>query len=497
MKRRRRAATRGPWAFKSIPFFTPTGPPEVLPLSYPPRFGFAPIPFLTVALVASFAQAQTTSSSPAATPTAAPAAPVDPAPPVPAGETPRYTPGPGTPFLSLPPTKIGGLTVSGQPGRGFTIETDDGRYSLNLQGRFQLRDTLNDAEGEQAGKEKDVWTNQLNIKTVRLILDGHLLSPHIDYFIQFAFGGTDDAGATSQSASPIYDAFLDFTYLRDLNLRAGQFFVPFDRARTIRESALQLVDRQQVVNELSLNRDVGLKLFSDNLFGLNGVLGYALGVFNGGGINNFNGKALGLLYTGRVVIKPFGSFDDDIEGDLNRLSSPRLAIGGAVAYNQHTVLAQSTFGNVLTLGSVNYLNADADLVFKTHGFSFLAEYLYRQSELGPGEFSQTTKPSGSEVSTTINQWARNGQGYLVQAGYMFTDFFEVVGRFDQLFATGNTDPTLVKLAQTQGREGGGGFNFYLNHHQLKIQADYFNYWGPTNVPDSGRNQVRLQLDVSI
>jgi len=275
-----------------------------------------------------------------------------------------------------------------------------------------MRDTLNGAESELDGKARTTFTNQVNVKTVRLFLDGHLLSPSIDYFIQFAFGGGDVAPGTSQSVSPILDAFLDFTFLRDLNVRAGQFFVPFDRARMIRELALQFVDRQQVVNELSLNRDIGIKLFSDDLFGLHGILGYSAGVFNGGGINNFSPKTLGLLYTGRLVIRPFGLFDDDIEGDLNRLRNPRLSIGGAVAYNQHTTLSQSTFGSVLTLGALNYLNADADLVFKIRGFSLLAEYIYRQGS--PDDFSQTTpSTTAGKPPTTSSQWARNGRGYLV------------------------------------------------------------------------------------
>ena len=53
----------------------------------------------------------------------------------------------------------------------------------------------------------------------------------------------------------IYDAFLDWKAHRDISVKAGQFFVPFDRLRTVREFALQMGDRPRPVAELTLDRD--------------------------------------------------------------------------------------------------------------------------------------------------------------------------------------------------------------------------------------------------
>jgi hypothetical protein len=414
-------------------------------------------------------------SSPVASSQAKPA-------PVPAGETPLPS------GENLPPSVVlPGLAISGAPGKGFTISTNDGRYSLNVRARFQVRDTGVDLENN--------WTNQLNIKTLRLIFSGHLFSPNIGYFLQLA-EGQGDFDTAIQSTSPIYDAFVEFTQLRDLSVRVGQFFVPFDRARTIREYALQFVDRQQVVNELNLDRDVGVRAFSDDLGGLHGLLGYSLGVFSGKGKDRLGQLTPGLLYLGRFQVKPFGLFDDDIEGDLQRLSRPRLAVGGAVAYNDHTDRAQSTFGTVLTTGTVSYLHADADLVFKLAGFSFLGEYLYRQGTPDRLLVTPATEKTGSTpAKAAVYQYARDARGYVLQAGYMIIDQLEVVGRFDQVFAIGKTDPTLRSLAGQGGREAGGGINAYLNNHQLKVQGDYFRYWGPEAGPV--HNQVRIQLDVTI
>ena len=92
--------------------------------------------------------------------------------------------------------------------------------------------------------------------------------------MQLAFGGNDfEAG----SSTPLFDAYLEYTRLRDLNVKVGQFFVPFDRLRTIREFALELVDRAQPTVELSLDRDVGVSFSSQDLFGTRGVLARLLG----------------------------------------------------------------------------------------------------------------------------------------------------------------------------------------------------------------------------
>jgi phosphate-selective porin OprO and OprP len=171
-------------------------------------------------------------------------------------------PPPQQPAPSAPPEKAPASpppSVTAEPGRGIVVKTADNRYSFGVRARLQLRSTF-----VHFG---DSDTSETNIRTLRLFLSGNVLSPDIRYTVQLAFGGND---FETGSSSPIFDAFVDYTRFRDLNIRVGQFFVPFDRARTIREFALQLVDRQLAVRELSLDRDVGVMLSSSNLFGLSG-----------------------------------------------------------------------------------------------------------------------------------------------------------------------------------------------------------------------------------
>ena len=149
-----------------------------------------------------------------------------------------------------------GPSISGKPGQGVTLYVSDA-FSLNLRSRLQLRYQFNVSAPDEMD-ERD--TQQLvNIGTARLWISGNILNPDLTYMIQLALAGRDYRdGATS----PIYDGYLQWEAHRDFNLRVGQYFVPFDRLRTVREWALQMADRPRPVLEFTLDRDVGITAYS-------------------------------------------------------------------------------------------------------------------------------------------------------------------------------------------------------------------------------------------
>ncbi len=367
-------------------------------------------------------------------------------------------------------------TVSVRPGQGVTVRGSDGRFALTLRSRVQVRETLVLPPTGDA-------TNDLSVRTVRLMLGGHVFRPEVQVYLQLAFASADyEPGG---SASPVYDAWVQWTGLRDLNLRVGQFFVPFDRARTTLESSLQGIDRAASVGEFNLDRDVGVELSSRDLFGLGGRLGYALGVFSGEGRNRASATP-GFLYVARLQVMPFGGFDDNVEADLSRLDRPRLAVGLAGAYNQATVHQRSTVGTLLTLGAFDYLHAAVDLHFKWRGLSVLAEGIYRHGTTARHDPSQ---PSGTA------EWSRSGWGLLAQAGFAFTRHFELSARYGQVGYESDTDPALINAVRTAGHELGGTASWYFEGHPFKLQADYLVFFGDD--PGAARQQVRLQLQASL
>jgi hypothetical protein len=238
-----------------------------------------------------------------------------------------------------------------------------------------------------------------------------------------------------------------------------------------------MVDRSIVVSELNLDRDVGVTLRSDDLFGLGGRLAYTLGVFGGDGRNRF-GTNVGLLYVARLQVSPFGKFDDLVEGDLDRLEKPRLAFGVAAARNVATVRQRSTIGSTFKNGTTTYNHLAADLTFKWNGFTLASEALYRQAE------------RDQLAGATSTEWARSGWGYFVQVGYAPVKNFDVSARWGQLRPLGETDPSF-----RHQRELGVGVGWYPMKHDLKLQSDFF--WLPVGERfDVGSYQVRAQLQLA-
>lgn len=381
---------------------------------------------------------------------------------------PLPSPPPLAPAPAPPP-----VVVTAASGKGITARAGDDSFSITLRARLQLR---------QVFTITDDVTSDTAIRTVRFHVTGHVLVPELRYVVQLAFGPTE---FDATSPTPIFDAFVEYTRFRDLQIRAGQYFVPFDRARTIREFALQFVDRQQVIQELNLDRDVGVTLSSQDMGGWGGRLAYWLSVFGGQGRNRVIPKPVGFLYVARVALRPWGPFDDDIEGDLERLPRPRLALGLAGAYAQNTTRQRTTLGPTLATGTFDYQYAAADLVFKYRGFSCLGEALLRRS---PDDFRE-----GVVNGMTVREWSRSAWGYLLQAGMMLTRHLEVAGRYDELVALEGTDPALVSLVDRQGREVGAGVNVYLNGHLFKLQADYAARFGEVG---EATHFARLQVDAS-
>jgi hypothetical protein len=373
--------------------------------------------------------------------------------------------------------KLNEAHVTFAPGKGFAVENDGKTALINLKGRVQARATLAQDGGAQT-------TDELQVRTARLLIQGYVWSPSLRYLTHLAFGANDPERDTP---SAILDAWVECGDWRDAQLRVGQFFVPFDRARTTREFALQFVERAATLRDLTLDRDVGAMLWSPDLFGLDQWLGYNLFLGGGEGRHRFGPQELGPLVVGRVTLRPFGGFDEEQEGDLARSPSPKLALAVAGGYNHQTNRLNSTSGQTFTAGRASYTHAAADLQLRWRGLSVLAEVLYKGAN--------TDLLAADIEGTRVEEPTRAGWGWLAQAGYMLTDELELVGRAEQTHAAKGTDPKLVEQAQTQGQQLGGGLNLYLHGHALKVQTDYFYTFGPS-AASLDRHAVRLQLDAS-
>jgi phosphate-selective porin OprO/OprP len=361
--------------------------------------------------------------------------------------------------------------LAGRYGDGQGIEAEDGEHGLRLRVRAQVRSTVVAAGDEGLSPSAD-----FQVRRMRVSLEGHAFGPLVTWRVQLAFAALD---VDPVAPVPLRDAFLTLAPSRDLSLRVGQMKLPFGRQRVVSSGSLQLVERSIVTGELNLDRDVGVMLFSDDLGGLGGRLGYHLGVFGGDGRNRV-ATGSGLLYAARVVYRPLGG--ERMKRDLDEVDfergGARLELGLSGAFNQRTDRARSTTGEVFATGPwADYAHLGADLTLKAHGLSVTGELLARDAV----EDRRTVERGG----TTVTDVARSGYGAFVQAGYLFCSRVELAGRVGGLRPLGAAD---VGIAST--REAGGGVSYYVHEHALKVQADAFYLWEPGG---EGRVLARVQL----
>lgn len=432
--------------------------------------------FACLFLISSRAYAQTgtsTVNAPIPTntaPTIAPAAP----PSSPEGRPSPVREGTGEdrlprPEAAEPPT--GG--VYAEFGRGITMRSADGAVSLAIRARLQVRGTVYLPEEDQDQDPAAFF----QARRMRLVFLAEAKEQHLQLYVQL---GIAPADMEADLLVPLRDATIIWTGIRDLSLKVGQMKVPFNRERVISSSALQFTDRSNTNAELTLDRDVGLQLFSNDLFGLGGILGYQAGVFSGDGRNRFV-EDYGLLYVFRLQAQPLGRMDDAYaEADLTREDRPRLSLGLGGAYNQRSRRQRSTHGAVYRLEGFDQLHAEADLIFKFAGLSVQAEVLLRRASEARREGVLNRLP--------VIETSRSGLGYMVQVGYVLPNFMELALRWSDVRPFPGIESTLLKQRDLSGAVG-----WYASGHDLKIQADYTYTFGRDL--GIGSHLVRTQIQV--
>jgi len=372
-----------------------------------------------------------------------------------------------TAALPSPDSEAEGLYV--EFGRGVRLGPEDGRFRLTIRGRVQTRATVRTSTAE--GEDADIL---FEVRRARLVFLGELPDHNLQLYLQL---GLSPGDMDPERPIPLRDAVVTWTPLRDLNVRVGQMKVNYSRERVISSSALQFADRTNVNAEFSLDRDVGIQLFSNNFLGIHDAIGWQFGVYGGAGRNRTE-PGTGLLYVGRLQFNPLGTFSDSlVEADLTRTRDARLSLGVTAGVHPEARRERTNQGAILgeTVRAAHY---GADILFKYAGLSLQAEWLMRT--MTPGSFTVTDEEGlESEVVT------RSGLGWLVQVGYVFANGFELAGRYSIVQPVGDTS------AVTRTAIPMLGVGQYFLRHDLKLQADYAQQY--IDGRDTPIHEGRLQL----
>jgi phosphate-selective porin OprO and OprP len=430
-----------------------------------PAQPIAPAPHATQAQQPSEPQPPTQPPSPAPAPAIEPAQTVQP-----------------EPASQMDPRPVEGVRYV--PGKGFEQTTADGDFALALGAWMQVRYTWNGLEGDDR--------HAVELSRTRLVLSGHLWGPNTSYALELGLAGREldrsavRAGGVASEQDvlkngPVLNAYLDFRQLRDLSVRAGQFKVPFSRQQLASERELAGVERGLTDVVFALGRDIGIDLYSDDLFGLD-LLRYHAGVYGGEGRNGWERTIgagdHGFLYDVRLELLPLGVFDEFTEVDFER-GPARLSVGAAYALLQADATSplaalyiEEPFdaGGAPAVVDFNAHNFTADAMFMVAGLTAHGAFHLRKVADVPGGL--------------------DGMGFLIAASYLLPDIPLAPGasyalvRGDDGSPLADNDELVLLLG------------YFLAEHLLKIQLDYSRLWNDAGF-GAGNDRVRLQLQASL
>jgi phosphate-selective porin OprO/OprP len=287
---------------------------------------------------------------------------------------------------------------------------------------------------------------------------------------------------TSNSPRYILDAVLKWNFYENFELWAGQTKLPGNRERLISSANLQTVDRSKVNSQFNVDREMGMQLHHHIDLGENVIIKEAFAVSQGEGRNVTTGNLGGYQYTSRLEILPLGDFDDYSGADLKREQTPKFALGVSYDHNANAVKTKSNSGDYMTTDN-GFFQTDintffVDGIFKYKGFSAMAEYAKRTADNAIALNSDGT-PTGSVVEV--------GDGFNMQAGYVFKNNVEVVGRYTQI--------SLDQQITGEGVENQYTFGLskYFVGHKLKVQTDVS--WNDLENNLDNSLVYRLQIDI--
>ncbi len=190
--------------------------------------------------------------------------------------------------------------------KGFTLGSADGAFAINLKGVLQIDSRTFFKDGGIKGNDGFL------LRRARLVLEGTV-------FRAFDFLFVPDFGGTSVQ---IFDAYLNYRYRPELQLRVGKFKSPVGLEQ-LQADANMTFNERALPTDLVPNRDLGFQLHGEMF---NGQVSYALGLFNGVGDGRNSSNADfedDKEFGGRLFLQPFK------QSDLSALKGLGFGAGGS------------------------------------------------------------------------------------------------------------------------------------------------------------------------
>jgi phosphate-selective porin OprO/OprP len=383
-------------------------------------------------------------------------------------------------------------------GEGFNFTSADQKFSGSIGASYQVRYTLMDLDDVNNTAAKQAQdSSKFELRRIKLLFNGYAYSPDLTYKLSINFANI--AGGTTSNGGLLEETWVNYRLLDEVQFRFGQDKVQFARQFITPSTAQQFVDQSSVTAAFAPGYDTGLAILGKIAGGL---INYSIAGLGGVGQNTYRATTDN-AFAARITADPFG-YVKYSEADLDNSVKPLWSVGSSFYRNSvnqpsANTLESNNLGFLKSTGwygigsplmtaaqkfstteAIDFNTFGVDTVFKWQGLSITGEYFKGFAE------GQTTTHS------------LVAEGFYGQVGYfILPKKVELAYRYSYL------DPN-QSATKDHWTENAAAVSWYINNHNLKLQADYTNVHKQANIASvnpgpnakaSDDQQVRFQAQI--
>jgi hypothetical protein len=339
--------------------------------------------------------------------------------------------------------------TGGYEGGKFILRAPDDSFSLSPGAQFQFRFVANSRDDDAVGED---FQDGFEVRRAKFNFAGNVINKDTTYNLQWE--SNEDGGDVT-----LEEAWIRFKLKEDWHLRLGQVKDDVFHEETISSKRQLAVDRS-LLNEILAGGETdyvqGARIEWDasDALRLNGM------IHDGYNSDNTN-------------------FTEDGGASFTGVTPTEWGFSGRVEYFAQGADAKKQYDDFSAMKNKSEMlvfgaGADYSIGGDSHAFFHSADVQWENTE-GLGVYGAVIGLEREiDAGDSTYDW-----GFLVQAGYMLDEKWEVFGRWDITFLD---DELLAPTDEDTINEFTIGMNYYLNGHNAKFTFDatYLPDGSPTN-----------------
>ena len=340
-----------------------------------------------------------------------------------------------------------GVSSGYAPGDGFQIASNDGGFTLRINGQLQVRWVLNHNPSGQDYSPADFLADQVadtntvagsrtgwgfGIRRAKVKFQGTVFDPSWSYQVNGAFGSTT-------GVFNFQDVMITKAYDSGLEVSVGQFKTPFMREELVSSRHQLAVDRSMVNAFFNSGRGVGVDVrYRTDQFSLEGAYtnGMRTALSSGQMNTNSSNDPTDYAFAARAQWKIAGDWDqfESFNAAVDQSTGVMVGVAGMIQEYNSSVSDQTAFGlpfvfpppvlNNADLNGTTVQGVTADISAKFGDFSLFGAVVWQQFEIS-GQGTAFFNPAIRDYTASkVTSW-----GAVLQGGYAVCPGLELFARY--------------------------------------------------------------------